>query len=63
MFKHDRDGVLEQQNRFETSQSDPFAAPRLRLRSGTFGLTAESGLNGFEAHGHILSQCNRYPPE
>jgi hypothetical protein len=37
MLELDRDGVVERKIIFEAWQSDAFAAPRLRLASGTFG--------------------------
>jgi hypothetical protein len=43
--KPHRNDVREGKNRFETSQSDAFAASGFRLAPDIFGLTAESGLN------------------
>jgi len=42
MLELHRDGAVEPKS-FETSQSDAFAAPRLRLASAPLRLTAESG--------------------
>jgi hypothetical protein len=38
MLELQRDGVIERKIILKTSQSDAFAAPRLRLASGTLGV-------------------------